>query len=68
MQRGYAKTRTIHLIDPNAAISYRRASTRSQRPDPETDLSVIAGVALEAFERVWGGEDTQDKTDHKAGA
>ncbi len=57
---GYTKTRTIHLIDPNAP-THTVGFNPLERNDPETDLSVIAGVALEAFERVWGGEDTQTK-------
>ena len=31
------------------------------RPDAETDLSVIANTTLDAFERVWGDEDTHAK-------
>ena len=31
------------------------------RPDPDTDISVVAGVTLEAFSRAWGGEDTTNK-------
>jgi hypothetical protein len=58
--RGYARTRTIHLVDPNSP-THTVGFNPLERPDPETDLSVIAGVALEAFERVWGGEDTQAK-------
>jgi hypothetical protein len=57
---GYTRTRTIHLIDPNAS-THTVGFNPLERPDPQTDLSVIAGVALEAFERVWGGEDTQTK-------
>ncbi|QOZ50519.1 hypothetical protein XH90_03465 [Bradyrhizobium sp. CCBAU 53338] len=32
-----------------------------ERPDADTDLSVIAGVTLEAFSKAWGGEDTTGK-------
>jgi hypothetical protein len=32
-----------------------------ERPDDETDLSVIANTTLDAFERVWGDEDTHAK-------
>lgn len=56
----YTKSRTIHLVDPNAS-SHTVGFNPLERTDPETDLSVVAGVALEAFERVWGGEDTQTK-------
>jgi hypothetical protein len=48
------------LVDPNAS-THTVGFNPLDRADPETDLSVIAGVALEAFERVWGGEDTQTK-------
>lgn len=58
--KGYAETRTIHLIDPNAP-THTVGFNPLEWLDPETDLSVVAGVALEAFERVWGGEDTQTK-------
>jgi Helicase HerA, central domain/TraM recognition site of TraD and TraG len=57
---GYTRTRIIHLIDPNAQ-SATVGFNPLTRPDAGTDLSVIAGVCLEAFERVWGGEDTQEK-------
>lgn len=59
-ERRLLGSRTVHLIDPNAP-SHIVGFNPLQRPDAETDLSVIAGVALEAFERVWGGEDTQTK-------
>jgi DNA helicase HerA-like ATPase len=59
-ETGLTKQRTIHLIDPNAP-THTVGFNPLQRPDAETDLSVIAGVALEAFERVWGGENTQAK-------
>jgi hypothetical protein len=57
---GGENARPIHLIDPNAS-SHTVGFNPLARPDVETDLSVVAGVALEAFERVWGGEDTQTK-------
>jgi len=59
-ERGLAKTRTIHLIDPNAA-THTVGFNPLERPDGETDLSVIASATLEAFERVWGDEDTHSK-------
>jgi hypothetical protein len=59
-RRGYTRTRTIHLIDPNAP-SATVGFNPLQRPDEATDLSVVAGLCLEAFERAWGNEDTHDK-------
>jgi hypothetical protein len=59
-QRGYASKRTIHLIDPNAP-THTVGFNPLARPDADTDLSVIAGVTLEAFSRAWGGEDTTNK-------
>jgi hypothetical protein len=54
--KGYSKSRIIHLIDPNAP-THTVGFNPLERPDPETDLSVIAGITLNAFERVWGGEE-----------
>jgi len=48
------------LIDPSAPTHTVGFNPLAQ-PDPETDLSVIAGVTLEAFSRAWGGEDTSNK-------
>ena len=59
-ERGYQKRRTIHLIDPNSP-THTVGFNPLARPDPETDLSVIAGVTLEAFSRAWGDEDTTGK-------
>src|SRR4051812_1977448 len=58
-ERGYTRSRTIHVIDPeaNQVVGFNPLA----RPDPGTDLSVIAGVTLEAFSRAWGGEDTSQK-------
>src|SRR5205085_6910354 len=58
-ERGYTRSRTIHVIDPDAnrVVGFNPLA----RPDPDTDLSVIAGVTLEAFSRAWGGEDTSQK-------
>jgi len=58
--RGYNKSRTIHLIDPNAT-SHTTGFNPLALPDAQTSVSVVAGTALEAFERVWGGEDTHSK-------
>ncbi len=57
---GYTKRRVIHLVDPNAQ-SHVTGFNPLARPDPDTDPSVIASTVLEAFERVWGGEDTHSK-------
>lgn len=59
-ERGYTSTRTVHLIDPNAP-SHTTGFNPLACPDADTDLSVIAGVTLEAFSRAWGGEDTTQK-------
>lgn len=57
---GCAKSRTIHLLDPNAS-THTVGFNPLALPDIDTDLSVIAGVTLEAFSRAWGGEDTSNK-------
>jgi hypothetical protein len=57
---GYTKRRVIHLVDPNAQ-SHVTGFNPLARPDAQTDPSVIASTVLEAFERVWGGEDTHSK-------
>jgi len=59
-EKGYHKTRTVHLVDPNAA-THTVGFNPLERPDAETDLSVIANTTLDAFERVWGDEDTHAK-------
>ena len=59
-EKGYHKGRTVHLVDPNAA-THTVGFNPLQRPDAETDLSVIANTTLDAFERVWGDEDTHSK-------
>lgn len=59
-QRGYLAARTVHLIDPNAP-THTVAFNPLARPDPDTDLSVVSGVTLEAFARVWGNENTTTK-------
>ncbi len=58
--RGYAKNRTVHLIDPNAS-THTTGFNPLALPNAQTSVSVVAGTALEAFERVWGGEDTHGK-------
>ena len=59
-EKGYHKTRTVHLVDPNAP-THTVGFNPLQRPDAETDLSVIANTTIDAFERVWGDEDTHAK-------
>lgn len=59
-QSGYTKSRVVHLIDPDAP-SHTVGFNPLELPDPDTDLSVIAGVTLEAFSKAWGGEDTTEK-------
>ena len=50
----------MHLVDPNAPTHIVGFNPLAL-PDAHTDLSVIAGVTLEAFSRVWGGENTAQK-------
>jgi hypothetical protein len=59
-ERGYTKTRIIHLIDPNAS-SHVTGFDPLALPDSDYDPAVIADAALEAFERVWGEENTDTK-------
>ena len=59
-EKGFHKTRTVHLVDPNAP-THTVGFNPLERPDEETDLSVIANTTLDAFERVWGDEDTHAK-------
>jgi hypothetical protein len=57
---GFHKSRTVHLMDPNCA-SFTTGFNPLELPDDHTSPSVIAGTTLEAFERVWGDENTQIK-------
>jgi hypothetical protein len=59
-ERGYHKSRRIHLLDPNAA-SHTTGFNPLALPDADTNVSVIADTTLEAFERVWGDEQTHAK-------
>jgi len=59
-EKAYTAKRIIHLIDPNAP-SHTVGFNPLARPDPETDISVVAGVTLEAFSRAWGDEDSTKK-------
>ncbi len=58
--KGHHKTRTIHLIDPNCP-THTTGFNPLALPDEHTSVSVVAGTALEAFERVWGDENTHSK-------
>ena len=58
--RSLSVPRTVHLVDPNAP-THTVGFNPLERPDEETDLSVIANTTLDAFERVWGDEDTHAK-------
>lgn len=58
--RGHADRPTLHLIDPSAP-THTVGFNPLARPDAKTDLSVIAGVALEAFSRAWGDEEMSRK-------
>jgi hypothetical protein len=49
----------VHLIDPSNGT--HTVGFNPLARGPNTDLSVISGVALEAFSRAWGGEDTTGK-------
>lgn len=58
--RGFTKTRTIHLIDPNAGTHVTGLDPLAL-PSPDYDFSVIAEAMQEALERVWGEEDMNAK-------
>ena len=57
---GYHKKRRIHLIDPNAQ-SHVTGFNPLALPGPHTSVSVIADTTLQAFEKVWGDEETHGK-------
>jgi hypothetical protein len=59
-ESGIAKSRKIHLIDPNAT-SHTVGFNPLDRPDSELQYSVIAEAVFEAFERMWGDEDGNSK-------
>ena len=59
-QKGYTKSRVIHLIDPNAP-SHTIGFNPLSRAGTETRFSVIAEAMFEAFERMWGDEDGNTK-------
>jgi hypothetical protein len=58
--RGFTKTRTIHLIDPNAGTHVTGLDPLAL-PSADYDLTVIAEAMQEALERVWGEEDMNAK-------
>jgi PAS domain-containing protein len=58
--KGGRRERTIHLIDPNAP-THTVGFNPLALPTARTDVAVVAKAALQAFERVWGDEDTQEK-------
>ena len=57
---GNLTRRNVHIIDPNFT-SFTTGFNPLALPNEETDVSVVAGVALEAIERVWGDENTHSK-------
>jgi hypothetical protein len=59
-ERGYTKTRTIHLIDPNVTTHVTGLNPLAL-PSPDYDCTVIAEAMQEALERVWGEEDLNSK-------
>jgi type IV secretory pathway VirB4 component len=50
---GHLARRKVYLIDPNVG-SHTTGFNPLALPSDETSVSVVAGVALEAIERVWG--------------
>lgn len=59
-ERGFTKTRKIHLIDPNAPTHVTGLNPLAL-PSPDYDCTVIAEAMQEALERVWGEEDLNSK-------
>lgn len=51
--------RNVHIIAPNVAEHV--VGFNPLAPLPNTDVSVIAGAMIKAFERAWGDEDTRQK-------
>lgn len=58
--KGGRRERVIHLIDPNAP-RYTIGFNPLALPTRDTRPEVVSSVVLEAFERVWGDEDTHAK-------
>src|SRR5439155_1957865 len=59
-ERGLTKTRTIHIIDPNAP-GYITGIDPMASPSADYDHAVIADAVQQALERVWG----EENMDHK---
>jgi hypothetical protein len=57
---GYMRSRKVHLIEPNVS-THTTGFNPLALPSGDTSVSVVAGVTLEAIERVWGDEDTHAK-------
>src|SRR5262249_16234600 len=58
--KGGHRERVIHLIDPNAP-DHTVGFNPLELPTRDTRPEVVSSVVLEAFERVWGDEDTHEK-------
>jgi len=58
--KGIARTRVIHLVDPNAP-EHTIGFNPLDGADSGVQCSVIAEAAFEAFERIWGDEDGNSK-------
>jgi hypothetical protein len=52
-------SRKVHILAPN--IRDHVVGFNPLAPLPNTDVSVIAGAMIKAFERVWGDENTLEK-------
>ena len=52
-------TRKVHIVAPN--VREHVVGFNPLAPLPDTDVAVIAGAMIKAFERVWGDEDTHEK-------
>src|SRR5690606_111585 len=53
---GFCRTGRVHVLDPN--ISSHVVGFNPLAALPDTDEAVIADAMVEAFERVWGDEDS----------
>lgn len=58
---GFTKSRTVHLIDPNATTHITGFDPLSL-PDETYDPAVIADAVLEAIEKLWGESTDQKPT------
>lgn len=57
---GYARKRTVHIIDPNAG-EYVTGLDPLARPTTEYEPTVMADALMDTLERLWGEEDLNDK-------